>query len=132
MCTFREIYEANIQLAGQFNRFLECILFFVYLAVVVEALRYHFAWCGLNFTDFHSIAEYMDIYKLSVIPEVIKHMEAAHPEINFISFDKIHVWSGRMIEWCFFEYMVFMFYVLTLIVTIIKSRFMNVGTDSSY
>jgi len=137
VCSFREIYEANMQRSGMLNRFLECVLFFTYLSTVVEAVRFHFAWSGLNFTDFGSIAAYMapkgDAYtSVRDMMDIIEDMEAAGPEINLTAFARRDLWSGRMIEWCYFEYMVFIFYVLTLLVTIIKSRFMNVGVDSSY
>ena len=42
------------------------------------------------------------------------------------------LWSGNTLEWCKIEILIFMFYLMTFMMMLIKSRIINIGVDVSY
>jgi len=46
--------------------------------------------------------------------------------------DDIEIWGGKAKEWFVMEIAVFFFYGFTLIILLIKGKFVTIGIDSSY
>ena len=44
----------------------------------------------------------------------------------------IEAWSGRCLMWFFIELVIFNCFMLTMIILLFKSRFTNIGIDTSY
>ena len=44
----------------------------------------------------------------------------------------MYEWAGRSIPWFLMEVLIFVFYGSTMVILLIKSRFVTVGIDSSY
>ena len=44
----------------------------------------------------------------------------------------IEQWSGKVHEWFVIEVVIFFYYGLTLIILLIKGKFIAIGIDSSY
>ena len=51
---------------------------------------------------------------------------------GFMDHQKYTAWRGRCLEWFLMEIMVFIFFVSTMLILIIKSRFLKVGIDHSH
>ena len=98
--------------------------------MIVQAVNYNFAWNGWNFITFTEIAKYLKM-DLDIVAD-IKKMEEAFPEAKLQSYKNIHSWAGKTVEWFAIEFIVFSFYLLSLLAIVIKSRFKLVGVDCSH
>jgi len=52
--------------------------------------------------------------------------------ISFNNKSSVLSWSGNTLELCKIEILVFIFYLMTFMLMLIKSRLINIGVDVSY
>ena len=111
-------------------RFVEVSAMFYYIFTIIEANLHFFAWSRFFFDKTSdALASYgVDSDHLLLIQK----METFYKNEQFHDLLTIKKWSGNSIEWFQMEIIVFWCYQLTLILLLIKSRFMKVGVDQSH
>ena len=74
-----------------------------------------------------------DIWTRSIY-QMIDHLDKFnHVEINeFVNEKNKKLWTGGAVDWFNIEIMVFACYEFTLMVLVLKSRFIKVGIDSNH
>ena len=50
---------------------------------------------------------------------------------DLIKLDEIHKWTGGSIEWIVMEFIVYSVYMLTMVILLIKSRWIKIGVDQT-
>ena len=107
---YREIFSAQTDMFGQFMRLFEiaCIPLYFYLILF-----------SIELISFAMIREH------TVSELTNPNLSMACNYVDFVKF------SGRTVEWLLIEVFVWTFFISTMLLTMIKSRFMPVGGDNS-
>lgn len=119
--SYREIFNAQTDMFGQFMRLVEVACIPVYLYQILSAIE--------------------------LLSVAIIRLETAHPfnpyilgrakQVGEIEYAKrctkeeFQAFSGSAMEWLIIEVLVFGFFLITMLFTMCKSRFISVGMDNS-
>ena len=126
---YREIFSAQTNMFGQFMRLVEiaCIpIYFYQILTAIELMSV--AMIRQETTD--PLNKYiMGTYKRTD-PEIGSNDSGRILEVK-CPLDKFTEFSGRAVEWYVIEIAVFGFFLMTMLLTMMKSRFISVGTDNS-
>ena len=119
-------------------RILEIVTTFCYLILINSAIQINFAWSGFIFDNLYDILDYMyghnsgkSIPQLAELINSVKLMESHFSEKQFADYNSIHSWTGKSTQWLLIELMVFILYLGTLVIILIKSRFTSVSADNN-
>lgn len=114
---YREIYEAKVGTFGLYMKMIEVVGCMLYITMIIHLL----AWCSiyLGFKDIAQDPYCLDLFQVTELPPCLSNL------------DNQRAWLGRSIEWFVIEIFVFLFYTLTMLILMAKSRFATIGMDQS-
>ena len=131
-CLSREIYSAETDLFGQFMRIIEIVCIPMYLSSIFSALEH------LSVIMVREAQGIDSTVLASISPKKInKYFQADKLEIGYdwlahsCGKGDVELFGGRVREFLWVEVYVFTFFMLTMLVLMIKSRFVPVGVDNS-
>jgi hypothetical protein len=128
----REIYSAETDLFGQFMRIIEIVCIPMYLSSIFSALE-HLSVIMVRESELINDDILSQLTK-DVINRFSKNGNLARGYNHLVKQcgqNDIELFGGRIREFLWIEVFVFMFFILTMLVLMIKSRFMPVGVDNS-
>ena len=124
MCLYREIKEDYVDFFGTIMKGLELFSIYFYFGIYIKSLSMFSFW----------------MYNLPV-SKMIDYLEINHNLNQIIYFKQpeclqnksiLKEWAGGCFDWMMLEIIIFTTYASTLILLMIKSRFMSVGNDNTH
>lgn len=110
VCLYRELYSTSITAFSNIMKFIEVISMFANLAFTIHTI------------DFMSV-ELMELFKLK------ESKENESPCLG--NREVFHKWNRGLSTWIYIECSVFVFFILSLLLLLLKSRCMKVGIDQA-
>lgn len=124
-CGYRELYSTNTMLLAQFMRMVEIFSTPFYMGCILFSLEK---------TSMILVREYTTD-PVADMPSVQTVDENSLKSTLFL-YDKcsrsdFHRFQGHSFEWLLIESSIYFYYLMTMVIIMIKSRFINVGMDNT-
>lgn len=107
ICLFREIYDSKVSRIGNFMRLNEIFCMFINMGLTVR-----------------TISAYVDADSLTRATERGIVIPTCAADIKLMQ-----EWAGNAPAWFCIESSIFIFYIVSMIILMVKSRFIQVGID---
>ena len=129
-CFYREVYSAKTDLFGQFMRIIEVFCIPIYMAAILMSLEQ----LSLILIRDHTSNPNERVAGNGITGEAL--YKSAKNEIADILWrkcpkDDYSKISGTSTEWIVIEMLVFGFFIVTMLLLLIKSRYRKIGIDNS-
>ena len=104
----------------------------IYFTCLIKAVFNFLSW-NVNASEFRPILDnLLSRQKNYALPALIEEAIKLQTPEYFTNEEMINNWRGKIIPWFLMETLIFVFFGFTMVILLIKSRFMTVGQDSSY
>jgi len=123
VCFYREIFLTKVGLMGGIMKSLELFGIYFYFAGIVNSLAMFSFW--MYELPKSEMFEYLNSDETTSLALAYKRPSC------FEDKKLMKQWAGGSIDWVICEIVIFISYVSTLILLIIKSRFFGVGIDQT-
>ena len=125
-CSYRELFSTNTMLLAQFMRMIEMFSTPYYMGCILYSLELSSLILVREYTK-DPIA---DLPSSESIPG--EHsLKSSMFQYDKCSRSDFHRFQGHTFEWILIEQSVYFYYLITMVLIMIKSRFIHVGIDNT-
>ena len=128
---YREIFTAKTNLFGQIMRIMEIFSIPLYIYGILKSLEH----IELNLIRINTLSPLADLGVMEAMNLNATGKLVINQNKKFLldkcSLSDAKQFSGKTLEWLLVEVAVFTFFILTMVITMFKSRCFKVGMDNS-
>jgi len=128
---YREIFTAKTNLFGQIMRIMEIFSIPLYIYGILKSLE-HIELMLIRINTLSPLADLgvMEAMNLNATGKLVINQNKKFL-LDKCSLSDAKQFSGKTLEWLLVEVAVFTFFILTMVITMFKSRCFKVGMDNS-
>ena len=134
VCFYREIYSSSFKNIGFLMRFMEVFVLAVYMNVIFYTVFEISTWWLIGVENFPEVIRVLTDAS-NMLGSRVNHfdIDASQVLLPPCLTDREHrmIVFGRTLEWQWIELLVYIMFVFTMMILMIKSRCVNIGIDNS-